>query len=332
MGKKASHGISLVPTGWFVGCLAALSVVFALVLDSYWISVLSLAMALGLFAFGVDFLQWTGLGSLGHAAWYGLAAYGTAILTVKLGWSPWLAMMAGVAISTTAAAVFAPLAIRMRGTSFLVITLAFGQVIWGLAVKLEKITGGSDGIPGVPRPGNIGPIDFQNPKVMFGLVMIVIIIVVTVAMRLLNGPLGAQLRAVKQSELRLRSLGYNVQLLKFSAFVISAFIVGVAGALAATLDQFVGVNYVVWTMSAEMLLATMVGGVGTLWGPFAAGFAIAIIRVLATDLTSRWTMILGLMYIFAVLVVPDGIASLLKKRQRVLAKGELAESAEEAKP
>ncbi len=316
MSKKNSSGISSVPTFWFVSALVIVSIVLLLVLDNYWITVVSLALAMGLFAFGVDVLQWCGLGSLGHAAWYGFAAYGTAILTVKVGWNPWLAMIMGVGMSTAVAAAFAPFAIRMRGTSFLVITLAFGQVIWGLAIKLEKVTGGSDGIPGVPRPGSIGPINFTDPKVMFAFMVIVIAIVVTLAMRLLNGPLGAQLRAIRQSELRVKSLGYNVQLLKFSAFVLSAFIVGVAGSLAATLDKFVGVNYVVWTMSAEMLLATMVGGAGTLWGPYAAGFVIALIRVMATDLTKRWMMILGFMYIFAVLLIPDGIASLLKKRRR----------------
>lgn len=332
MARKDSAGISSVPTVRFVGALAVVAVVLGLVLDNYWISVISLAMALGLFAFGVDLLQWTGLGSLGHAAWYGIAAYGTAIFTVKLGWSPWMAMIAAIAVSTAVAAAFAPFAIRMKGTSFLVITLAFGQVIWGLAIKLENVTGGSDGIPGVPRPEDIGPIDFDNPKIMFILVMIIILIVVAAAMRLLNSPLGAQFRAVRLSELRVQSLGYNVGLLKFSAFVLSAFVVAVAGTLAAMLDQFVGVNYVVWTMSAEMLLATMVGGVGTLWGPFAAGFAIAIIRVLATDLTDRWTMILGLMYIFAVLVIPDGIASLVKKRRGPIAKEGAAETLEEVNP
>ncbi|NLE74053.1 MAG: branched-chain amino acid ABC transporter permease, partial [Actinobacteria bacterium] len=169
MSKKNSSGISSVPTFWFVGGLVVVSVVLLLVLDNYWITVISLAMALGLFAFGVDVLQWAGLSSLGHAAWYGLAAYGTAILTVKLGWNPWLAMMAGIAMSMAVAAAFAPFAVRMKGTSFLVITLAFGQVIWGLAIKLEKVTGGSDGIPGVPRPGSIGPINFGDPKVMFAL-------------------------------------------------------------------------------------------------------------------------------------------------------------------
>lgn len=241
-------------------------------------------------------------------------------------------MIMGIVLTTAVAAAFAPLAIRMKGTSFLVITLAFGQVIWGLAIKLEKVTGGSDGIPNVPRPGSLGPIDFDNPKIMFTLVMVIIIVVVTAVMRLLNGPLGAQLRAVRQSELRVESLGYNVSMLKFSAFVLSAFVVGVAGSLAAVLDQFVGVNYVVWTMSAEMLLATMVGGVGTLWGPFAAGVAIAIIRVLATSLTDRWTMILGFMYIAAVLLIPDGIASLFKRRGGRVAKEGAAAELEGVKP
>lgn len=313
-----SFAISTVPTVRFVLVLAVVGIILGLVLAEYWVSVVALALVAGLFAFGVDVLQWTGLGSLGHAAWYGISAYGTAILTVKLDWNPWLAILAGIVMSTVVAAAFAPFAIRLRGTSFLVVTLAMGQVIWGLAIKLEKVTGGSDGLPGVPRPADIGPIDFGNPRVMFFFTLVIVLILVAATMRLLNSPLGAQFRGVKLSDLRLKSLGYDVQLLRFTAFVISAFIVAVAGSLAAWLDQFVGVNYVTWTLSAEMLLAVMIGGPGSLWGPFVAGAAILIIRVLATDLTKRWTMILGFLYIFAVLVVPDGVASLVTKRKRRL--------------
>ena len=104
MSKKNSSGISSVPTFWFVSALVIVSIVLLLVLDNYWITVVSLALAMGLFAFGVDVLQWCGLGSLGHAAWYGIAAYGTAILTVKVGWNPWLAMIMGVGMSTAVAA------------------------------------------------------------------------------------------------------------------------------------------------------------------------------------------------------------------------------------
>lgn len=312
-----SKGILLVPTLRSLGILAAVGVVLGLVLNDYWVGVISLALVAGLFAFGLDILQgWTGLGSLGHAAWYGISAYAVAILTIRSGWNVWAAMLCAILISTTLAACFAPFAVRLKGVSFLVVTLAFGQVVWGLAVKLPKLTGGSDGMPGVQRPNDLLGLDFGNTRVMYALVLVVVLIVVGVGMRLMNGPLGTQLRGVRLSDLRVRSLGYNVGLLRFTAFVVSAAIAAIAGALAATLDGFVGTNYLAWTLSAEMLLAVMIGGPGALWGPFAAGFGIYVFRVLATDITKRWTLILGLLYIITVLVIPNGIASIVRRRTK----------------
>jgi len=230
--------------------------------------------------------------------------------------NPWFAALAGVAAATFLAFLFGPLAVRTRGLAFLTVTLAFGQVIWGLTTKWRDVTGGSDGIAGVPRPTSILGLPLTDQRAFFLFTVVIVAIMVLVLVRVMRGPFGLQLRGVRLSELRLRSLGYNANGLRVAAFVISASLVGVAGVMFTFFNQFVGTNTVDWRLSAQILLAVVVGGPGTLWGPFVAGFGLFFVQIFATDLTERWTLILGLLYILAVLFLPRGIVSLVVRRKK----------------
>lgn len=299
--------------------LAAFAVVALvwLLLDSYWVGVFSQALLMGLAALALDVLVgWCGMASLGHAAYFGTAGYVLAVLTTRWGIDPWLSALAGVAVATGLALLFGPLAVRTRGLAFLTVTLAFGQVVWGLATKWRDVTGGSDGIPGVPRPSSFFGLALTDPKVFFLFTVVVIAVAVFITVRVMRGPFGLQLRGVRLSELRLRSLGYDATRLRVAAFVISAALASVAGIMFTFFNQFVGTNAVDWRLSAQMLLAVVVGGPGTLWGPFVAGFGLFFVQIFATNLTDRWTFILGLLYVLAVLFLPRGIASLLVRRKK----------------
>ncbi|GAB4245821.1 MAG: branched-chain amino acid ABC transporter permease [Thermoleophilia bacterium] len=305
-------------TGWWsklsVGGVAAVLLVLIAqgVLNSYWLGILTLGLVFGLFAMGLDVLVgWCGLASLGHAAFFGTSGYVLAIMTTRWGVSPWVAAGLGVAAGTLLAALFAPLAVRVRGLTFLTVTLAAGQIVWGVALKWREVTGGSDGIPGVPRPELPGGISLMSSTNYFVLTGVVVFVVAAALSRVMAGPLGLQLNAARQSDLRLRSLGYHVGRLRVVAFVISAAVASVAGILVVFFNQFAGTNIVDWRLSAQMLLAVVIGGPGSLWGPFFAGFGLYLLQVAATNLTERWTLILGLLYITAVLVIPRGLGPVM---------------------
>lgn len=291
-----------------------IGVVAVATLDSYWMGIATQGLVFALFAAGLDVLVgWCGLASLGHAAFFGTSGYVLAVLTTRWGVDPWLAAGLGIVFATAIATAFAPLAVRVSGLTFLTVMLAAGQIVWGVALKWRSVTGGSDGIPGVPRPTHILGLSFADSRVFFALTLVVVVVTVALVWRLMQGPLGLQLRGVRQSDLRLRSLGYDVRLLRIVAFVISAFVASVAGILAAFFNQFVGTNSVDWRLSAQMLLAVVIGGPGSLWGPFVAGFGLFLLQVFATNMTDRWTLILGLLYIVAVLVIPRGLWPLVRR-------------------
>lgn len=295
---------------------AAVMVLAGSLLNSYWVGVLAQALMMGLAAVGLDILVgWCGMASLGHAAYFGTAGYVLAVATTRWDVHPWLAALAGVAAAITLAFLFGPLAVRTRGLAFLTVTLAFGQVIWGVAIKWRGVTGGSDGVPGVPRPGSFLGLSLFNPRGFLLFTAIIVAVVGLVLVRVMRGPFGLQLRGVRLSELRLRSLGYNATRWRLAAFVISAGVAAVAGVLFTFFNQFVGTNTVDWRLSAQMLLAVVVGGPGTIWGPFVAGVALFFVQVFATNFTDRWTLILGLLYILAVLFLPRGLASVVGDRK-----------------
>ncbi|MHB9113611.1 MAG: branched-chain amino acid ABC transporter permease [Thermoleophilia bacterium] len=297
----------------------ALGVVAAAALDPYWLGIATQGLVFALFAAGLDVLVgWCGLASLGHAAFFGTSGYVLAVLTTRWGLDPWLAAGFGIVFATALAAAFAPLAVRVSGLTFLTVMLAAGQIVWGVALKWRSVTGGSDGIPGVPRPTQVLGLSFVDSRTFFVLTLVVVVLVVALVWRLMEGPLGLQLRGVRQSDLRLRSLGYDVRGLRMVAFVVSGFVASVAGILAAFFNQFVGTNSVDWRLSAQMLLAVVIGGPGSLWGPFVAGFGLFLLQVFATNLTDRWTLILGLLYIVAVLVIPRGLWPLVRRARNGL--------------
>lgn len=301
--------------------LAVIAGLVGLLVDSYWIGVVSQALMMGLAAVALDVLVgWSGMPSLGQAAFFGTAAYTMAVLATRYEMNPWVAALIGIVAGVALSALFAPLVVRTHGLAFLTVTLAFGQCIWGIATKWTDVTGGSDGISGLPRPDGPFGISMYDPKVFYVFTLVVVAVCVIILIRVLRSPFGLQLQGVRLSELRLRSLGYNATRVRMAAFVISSLFVAVAGVLFTFFNQFVGTNTVDWKLSASMLLAVVVGGPGTIWGPFVAGFGLFFVQVLATGMTDRWTMILGLLYILAVLFLPKGIAGLAKSTGSRLAR------------
>ncbi len=282
------------------------------VLSSYWLGLITQALIFGGFAMGLDLLVgYARMPTLGHAAFFGFSGYVTALAITRFSVDPWLAAALGLVLSSLVAVLFAPLAVRTRGLTFLTITLAFGQVAWGLATRWTSFTGGENGIPNVPRPAFIW--DLQGVVGFYYLVLIVMVCASIAISLFAASPVGMSFLGVRESDTRMAALGYNVQARRTAAFVAAAFVAALYGVFSVFFNKFVGPGSLSWQLSAQMLLAVVVGGSGTLWGPFLAGSGLHALKTTLIGSTQRWPMVLGGLYVVSVVFLPDGLSSILVK-------------------
>jgi branched-chain amino acid transport system permease protein len=257
-------------------------------------------------------LGYTGLPSLGHAAYFGIGAYAVAILATERQTGFVVCLLAGVVVAAVAAALFGLLAIRATGVYFLMITLALGMVVWGLAFRWVSLTKGDNGISGVPRPDLWLPWSLWGALPFFYFVLVAAIIAWALLGLLVSSPFGLGLLGIRESESRMRALGYNVWLHKYLAFVISGTLAGFAGVLWAYYNGFVSPVDVQLVTSVETLLMVALGGPGTLVGPALGAAIIVFLKNFVSVYTKRWLLILGAVYIAAILFAPRGLVGALQ--------------------
>jgi branched-chain amino acid transport system permease protein len=289
-------------------------IVFPFVTPSgYSLTVLTEILVFGLFAMSLDIiLGYTGLPSFGHAAFFGLGAYCTAILTAKLGVSNLgITVAATVALCIVAALLVGGLAIRTTGVYFLMLTLAFAQMIFAGAQKWTRLTGGTNGLPGVRRPVVfIQGLVAADSKSFYFLVLGTFALSFFLLYRLVNSPYGRSLVGIRENEVRMRAMGYNVRLYKLTAFVIAGAFGGIAGLLYAYLNGFVAYTDVYWTVSGTVLLMVLIGGAGTLVGPVLGAAFFLVLEKVLSSLTERWPIILGAVFIIFILFVRSGLVGI----------------------
>ena len=263
-------------------------------------------------------LGFAGLLSFGHAAFFGGAAYVCAWLVKEAGWSPELGLLAGTVVGAGLGAVFGWVAIRRAGIYFAMITLALAQLVFFLALQLP-FTGGEDGLQGVPRGKLFGLIDLSDNLAMYYFVFAVFFAGFALIYRTVHSPFGQVLKAIRENEPRAISLGYQVERYKLVAFVLSAAVTGLAGSMKALVFQLASLTDVHWHMSGEVVLMTLLGGLGTILGP---GVGAAVIVVLENELADKvgsWvTVIMGSIFVICVLAFRRGIVGELKAlRERI---------------
>src|SRR5215470_10119824 len=250
-------------SGLVVG-LFVLGVIGRLV-PTYYTGLMTEALILGMFAVSLNLLLGhTGLPSLGHAAYFGVAGYTTAILTVRLGQNAWVSVTAGIAAGLIVAALFGLLVLRTSGVYFMMITLALAQVLWGIAFGWRSVTGGDDGLPGLARPdlSPVVPWSLVSPANFFVAVLIVFVLVMTAMFLVVHSPFGYTLRGIRESEARMDCLGYHVWLHKYVAVLIAGGVAGIAGILFVYYHGFVSPAELSLVQSVEGLLMVIVGGGG----------------------------------------------------------------------
>jgi len=300
--------------------LAAISVVAVSIslalpylLTPYYLGLVVKMIIFALFAMSFDLLiGYTGMASLGHAAYFGIAAYATGLLALRLEWNVWLALPAGVLIAAITAALFGLLALRARGSYFLMITLALSQVLWGVAFGWRSLTGGEDGLPDVPRPDLGLPWSLADDTPFYYFVVFIVGVGTLLLIRIVSSPFGHALRGIRESETRMLALGYNVWRYKFVAFVLAGTFAGLAGCLYVYLNRYVSPGYVHVVMSAEVLLMVVLGGAGTLFGPAIGAVLFVWLENMISSYTERWLMLLGLVYVLVGMFAPNGLTGLVR--------------------
>jgi branched-chain amino acid transport system permease protein len=290
----------------------ALAACIPLFAGEFWMTLLTQIMIFGLLALSADMLLGNaGLFSLCHAAFFAVAAYTTAILQVRYGASTALAAPAGILAGTLLAFVFA-FAVRTRGVYFILITLAFGYIIWGVAYRWASFTGGDNGVTNVPFPA-IGDFRVANATQYYYFVLAVVVACALAYRMLIASPFGLTLRGIKSSESRMRSLGYDVGRHLYVAFVLSGLIASIAGVLYVYYNRFINPVAASFPVSVEAVLMAIVGGSGTILGPFLGSGIILILRNWVSGFFHYYTAVLGIVFIVTVLWAPQGIMGLVAR-------------------
>ena len=264
-------------------------------------------LCLALFASAFNLLLgYTGLLSFGHAAFFGSAAYVTGYAAKAWGWPPELAILFGVAVATTLGAVIGGLAIRRSGIYFAMITLGFAQLVYFLVVQTGW-TGGEDGLQGIPRGKALGLVPLSGQLTMYYFVFGAFLAGSWLIWRAIHSPFGHVLRAVRENEPRALSLGYDVDRYKLVAFVLSAALSGMAGALKVLVLQFASLSDVRWQFSGEVVLMTLLGGMGTVVGPSVGALLVLTLENYLAAAGSWVTVITGAVFVVCVLAFRRGI-------------------------
>lgn len=285
----------------------------------YYINLASQILIAALFAMSLNLLVgYAGLTSLGHAGYLGLSAYASAWLMTQLGWGHLASALAALAGATVMAALFGLIALRATGISFLMITLALGQILWGLAYRWTGVTGGDNGISGLTRPSPFG-LDLGNPSSFYFFTLLVFLLVWGAIAIWVGSPFGASIRGTKDQPRRMSTLGYNVWLIRWITFIASGLLGAVAGLMYVYYHQFISPHSLSLANSAEMLLMVIAGGAGTLSGPIVGAVLVVMLKNVASAYIDRWVMLLGFVFIFIVMFVPGGIVAGLGRLGRLLA-------------
>jgi branched-chain amino acid transport system permease protein len=292
--------------------LAAL-IVYPLLVADYQRALVTELFIFGIFAMSLDLLLgFTGLMSLGHAGFFGLGAYVVIVLGTLFGLNAWLGVVLGVVVVAFAAFVIGYFCVRTSGIPFLMVTLAFSQLIYTVALKWRDVTGGSDGI-GIPeKPGFFG-FDLAHSLPMYFMALGFFVLCFVALRRLVASPLGRVFVGIRENEARMLAIGYATRRYKLASFTIGGAFAGFAGGLYAIFNGFISPDAVYWSASGDILIMVMLGGAGTLIGPVFGAAAFLLMKNLMSTYSEHWLLIIGVIFVACVLFFPGGIWGILRQ-------------------
>lgn len=273
----------------------------------------------GLFALAFNLVYgYTGLLSFGHAAYFGLGAYGTGLALARLGvTSVWVGLLAGMALAAAGGAVIGYLCLRRRGIYFAMLSLAFAQLLYFIVFHLSWLTGGDDGLRGIPTlpvgPAALG-LSIESPLAFYYFVLVLVALAVGALARILDSGFGAVLQAIRENSDRAAACGYDVTRVKLLSFVFSSAFAGLAGGLNTLYLRVVPIDTLYWTTSGQVVMMALLGGAGTFFGPFVGAGVFLVLEDVVSVFTERWPLVIGAVFIVFVLFLPRGIWGTLLAR------------------
>ena len=271
----------------------------------------------GLFALGFNVcLGYTGMLSFGHAAYFGVGAYTAGIVLIRLWENIWFSLLGGLVMGALLALILGYLCIKRRGIYFAMLTLAFAQLVYFVAFQWVDLTGGDNGlrnIPAVPLSFFGLAIDIYTPLRFYFFVLFFVFLSLLALNRILQSPFGQVLQAVRENEQRARSCGYDATNVRWVAFIISGAISGLAGSLYALYLHFVGIDSLYYSTSGQVIMMTLLGGMGTFIGPFIGAGVFLYLEDVLSVITPNWMIFLGVIFVLCVLFFPSGIWGTVKE-------------------
>ena len=271
----------------------------------------------GLFALGYNVcLGYTGMLSFGHAAYFGVGAYATGIVLIRLWENVWFGLFCGLLMGAVTAFILGYLCIKRRGIYFAMLTLAFAQLVYFIGFQWVDLTGGDNGLRNIPLVPLSLPglsIDISTPLRYYFFVLFFVVLSLLALNRILQSPFGHVLQAVRENEHRALSCGYETSNVRWMAFIISGSISGLAGGLYALYLHFVGIETLYWITSGQVVMITLLGGMGTFIGPFIGAGVFLFLEDVLSALTANWMIFLGAIFVLCVLFFPRGIWGTIKE-------------------
>jgi branched-chain amino acid transport system permease protein len=279
----------------------------------FYINLGSQILIAAIFALSLNLLVgFGGMTSLGHASYLGVAAYISALLTSRYGFDHGTAAAISIAGTVVMAAFFGVIALRATGLGFLMITLALSQVLWGLAYRMSDVTNGDNGIAGLTRPTPFG-VSLESAASFYWFALVVTVIAFVMMAIFVSSSFGSSLKGVRDQPRRMAALGFNPWMIRWITFIYAGFWGGIAGLLYVYYNKYIHPTSLSTTSSAEALLGVIAGGSGTLGGPAVGAALVLLLKNYASAYIERWNMLLGLVFLFIVLVMPTGIVPGLQK-------------------
>ncbi len=309
MKSRSILELPILPLSIAVICL----ILLPLLLPVHWLGIFTEILIMGIFAMSLNLLMgYTGLLSLGHAGFFGSAAYVTGILNTQYGFGTWSSAFCGVLGGSIVAALFGTLVAHSSGVAFLLISMALGMCLWGLAMRWVSLTNGDSGITGLTRPEIGFSLDIYDDLTFYYFYLVIFVLVLVAIYRFVESPFGKSLKGIRESESRMRALGYNIWLHKYLGFVAAGFFASIAGVMWAWYNEYVGPTDLDMMAGIKPVVMIIIGGVGTLIGPLAGSGIYLFLENFISEYTHSWQMVVGIVLISIVFWAPMGLSTLVK--------------------
>jgi len=306
--NKETHGKGL----WIVLGLLILLLAVPFFLKRFYVYLLGLILVNGLFAVSLNLvLGFGGIYQFHHAVFYGVGAYGAAIMIAKLGYSPWLGFIVGPLLSAFLSLVMGAICIRLSKLYFGMLQISLGSLVWVVVYRWYSVTGGDDGIHGITVPALIA-----TPKGAYYFTLLVTGACLLVMYKVVKSPFGSTLQGIRDNPVRSEAVGVNVKLQQLVALVIAGFFAGVAGVLFVVVDNSAFPDMLFWTLSLEILIMCLLGGWFTFLGPMLGAAVIVSLRTFASTFTEYWTLIQGMILMLVIIFLPEGVLGYLNVKLR----------------